>query len=122
MSLNFLIEQDRHGKIPTRITVYDDIEDAEERLCRLEDEQTDELNACLKAGRPVRMEYVILGAESVETIKGTHARYFGGEYEVVVPTETHYHYIGSWQDKLHWTREEMISAESWAFTRALTRP
>ncbi len=120
MSLNFLIEHDRHGKIPTRVTVYDDIEDAEERLCRLEDEQMDELNAGLKAGKPVRMEYVILGADSVETIKRTHARYFGGEYEVVVPTEIYY--IAGWQDKLHWTREEKVSAESWAFTRALTRP
>ena len=78
MSLNFLIEHDRHGKIPTRITVYDDVEDAEERLYRLEDEQEDELHACLKAGKPVRMEYVILGAASVETIKRTHGRYFGG--------------------------------------------
>ena len=120
MSLNFLIEHDRHGKIPTRITVYDDVEDAEERLYRLEDEQEDELHACLKAGKPVRMEYVILGAASVETIKRTHGRYFGGEYEVVVPTESFY--IASWREKLHWTPEEKISAESWAFARALSKP
>lgn len=79
----------------------------------------DELNACLKAGKPVRMEYVILGADSVETIKRTHARYFGGEYEVLNPTEVSY--IASWQDKLHWTPEEKISAESWAFARAVTK-
>ena len=38
MSLSFLIEHDRHGKIPTMITVYDDVEEAEERFCRLDDE------------------------------------------------------------------------------------
>ena len=61
MSQNFLIEHDRHGKIPTRITVYADWQIAEERLFRLDMEQLDELNACLKAGKPVRMEYVVLG-------------------------------------------------------------
>ena len=77
MSLNFLIEHDRHGKIPTRITVYDDIEDAEERLCRLEDEQMDELNACLKVGqaRPHGVCYP-RRQHSVETIKRTHAPLF----------------------------------------------
>ena len=90
MSQNFLIEHDRHRKVPTRITVYDDLDSANERLCRLEDEQLDELNACLKAGKPVRMEYVVLGSASLETIKQTHSRYFGGEYEVVKPTEIHY--------------------------------
>lgn len=98
MSLNFLVEHDRHGKIPTRITVYDDLEAANERLYKLEDEQMDELNACLKAGKPVRMEYVVLGGASVETIKQTHARYFLGEYEVLVPTEIRY--LTSWRDDL----------------------
>ena len=58
----------------------------------------DELNACLKAGKPVRMEYVILGGASVESIKQTHARYFWGEYEVLTPTEIHYR--TSWRDNL----------------------
>ena len=85
MSLSFLVEHDRHGKIPTRITVYDDWKAAEERLFRLELDQLDVLNACLKAGKPVRMEYVVLGGASLETIKQTHGRYFGGEYEVLRP-------------------------------------
>lgn len=119
MSLNFLIEHDRHGKIPTRITIYEDLCQANERLYRLEDQQMDELNACLKAGKPVRMEYVVLGGKSVESIKRTHGRYFGGEYEVVKPTEIYY--IASWREKLNWTREERIAAESKAFAHAISR-
>lgn len=87
MSLSFLVEHDRHRKIPTKITVYDDWQAAEERLFRLDLEQLDELNACLKAGKPVRMEYVVLGGASLDTIKQTHSRYFGGEYEVLNPAE-----------------------------------
>ena len=98
MSLNFLIEHDRHGKIPTRITVYDDLQVANERLYKLEDAQMDELAASLKVGRSVRMEYVVLGGKSLETIKQTHARYFWGEYEVVSPIETRY--LASWRDDL----------------------
>lgn len=98
MNLNFLVEHDRHGKIPTRITVYENIDDAEERLYKLDIDQLDELNACLKAGKPVRMEYVILGGASVESIKQTHARYFWGEYEVLVPKEIRY--LASWRDGL----------------------
>ena len=90
MSQHFLIEHDRHRKVPTRITVYEDIKMARERLYKLEDDQMDELNACLKAGKPVRIEYVILGGKSLETIKQTHSRYFMGEYEVLQPTEIHY--------------------------------
>lgn len=90
MSLSFLVEHDRHGKVPTRITVYDDWKAAEERLFRLDMEQLDELNACLKAGKPVRMEYVVLGGVSLETIKQTHGRYFWGEYEVLHPVEICY--------------------------------
>ena len=90
MSLNFLVEHDRHGKVPTRITVYENIDDAEERLYKLDVDQLDELNACLEAGKPVRMEYVVLGGASVESIKQTHARYFWGEYEVLTPTEIRY--------------------------------
>lgn len=90
MSLNFLIEHDRHRKVPTRITVYEDWQIAEERLFRLDMEQLDELNACLKAGKPVRMEYVVISARSVETLKKTHGRYFWGEYEVLHPVEINY--------------------------------
>ena len=90
MSQHFLVEHDRHRKVPTRITVYEDIKMARERLYKLEDDQMDELNACLKAGKPVRIEYVILGGKSLETIKQTHSRYFMGEYEVLQPTEIHY--------------------------------
>lgn len=98
MSLNFLVEHDRHGKVPTRITVYENIDDAEERLYKLDIDQLDELNACLKAGKPVRMEYVVLGGASVESIKQTHARYFWGDYEVLTPTEICYR--ASWRDNL----------------------
>ena len=117
MSLHFLVEYDRHWKIPTRITVYDKPGDAEERLYRLDIEQLDELNACLEAGKPVRMEYVVLGADSLETIKRTHSRYFGGEYEVVKPTEIHY--LATWQEQQQWTPEEAMAARTRAFTRAL---
>lgn len=117
MSQNFLIEHDRHWKIPTRITVYDDLDSANERLCRLEDEQLDELNACLKAGKPVRMEYVVLGAASLDTIKQTHSRYFGGEYEVVQPTEIHY--LASWREQQSWTPEDALAEQARAFTRAM---
>lgn len=89
-SKNFLVEHDRHGKVPTRITEYDDWKVAEERLFRLDLEQLDELNACLKAGKPVRMEYVVISALSVETLKQTHGRYFWGEYEVLRPVEIRY--------------------------------
>ena len=51
MTQHFLIEHDRHWKIPTRITIYDDLEQANGRLDTLENEQLAELNACLKAGR-----------------------------------------------------------------------
>ena len=117
MSQNFLIEHDRHGKVPTRITMYDDLDVANERLYRLEDEQMDELNACLKSGTPVRMEYVVLGAASLEAIKQTHSRYFGGDYEVVMPTEIHY--LASWREQQRWTPEEKRAKQAQAFTRAM---
>lgn len=106
MSLNFLVEHDRHGKVPTRITIYENIDDAEERLYKLEDDQMEELNSCLKAGKPVRMEYVVLGGKSLETIKQTHARYFWGEYEVLTPTEIRY--LASWRDNLPQTTIQNI--------------
>ena len=106
MSLNFLVEHDRHGKVPTRITVYENIDDAEERLYKLDIDQLDELNAGLKAGKPVRMEYVVLGGASVESIKQTHARYFWGDYEVLTPTEIRYR--TSWQDDFPQTTTQNV--------------
>ena len=87
MDKYYLIEHDRRGKVPTRITAYSEFDDAEKRLCKLDIDQLDELNACLSAGRPVRMEYVVICAQSVESVKQTHARYFQSDYEVLTPTE-----------------------------------
>ena len=87
MDKYYLIEHDRHGRVPTRITEYGEFKDAEKRLCQLDIDQLDELNACLSAGQPVRMEYVVICAQSVESVKQTHARYFQGDYEVLMPTE-----------------------------------
>ena len=89
MDKYYLIEHDRHGKVPTRMTEYDEFKNAENRLCQLDIDQLDELNACLSAGKPVRMEYVVICARSVESVKQTHARYFQGDYEVLTPTEIH---------------------------------
>ena len=90
MDKYYLIEHDRHGKIPTRITEYGEFEDAEGRLYRLDIDQLDELNACLEAGKPVRMEYVVICSQSLESVKQTHARYFWGDYEVLTPVEIGY--------------------------------
>jgi hypothetical protein len=90
MDKYYLIEHDRHGKVPTRITEYCEFKDAEERLCKLDIDQMDELNACLSAGKPVRMEYVVICAQSVVSVKQTHARYFQSDYEVLTPREIRY--------------------------------
>ena len=87
MDKYYLIEHDRHGKMPTRITEYREFEDAEGRLYRLDIDQLGELNACLESGKPVRMEYVVICSQSVESVKQTHARYFWGDYEVLTPVE-----------------------------------
>ena len=120
MTQHFLIEHDRHWKIPTRITIYDDLDQANVRLDTLENEQLAELNAGLKAGRPVRMEYVVLGAASLATIKRTHGRYFGGDYEVVTSVESG----GSAAQgrRSQQTPEESRSAQAKAFADALTAP
>ena len=120
MTQHFLIEHDRHWLIPTRITIYDDLDQANGRLDTLENEQMAELNACLKAGRPVRMEYVVLGAASLATIKRTHGRYFGGDYEVVTSVESSC--IAAWDRRSQQTQEESRSAQAKAFTDALTAP
>ena len=90
MDKYYLIEHDRHGKVPTRITEYGEFKDAEKRLCQLDIDQLDELNACLNAGKPVCMEYIVICAQSVESVKQTHARYFQSDYEVLTPTEIRY--------------------------------
>ena len=87
MDKYYLIEHDRHGKVPTRITEYSKFEDAEERLYKLDVDQMDELNACLQAGKPVRVENVVICSKSVESVKQTHGRYFQGDYEVLIPRE-----------------------------------
>lgn len=56
MNLNFLIEHDRHGKIPTRITPYHDREQAERSLLKLDLTQMDELNRQTLDSPPFRME------------------------------------------------------------------
>ena len=95
MDKYYLIEHDRHGKVPTRITAYRKFNDAEKRLCKLDIDQLDELNACLSAGTPVRMEFVVICAQSVESVKQTHARYFQSDYEVLTPTEIHHAVSGT---------------------------
>lgn len=82
MSTKFLVEHDRHGKLPTRVTEYTDAKAAYHRLNELEACQLDELNASIRSGQPVRMEYVVIGAKSLDTIKSTHGRYFNHRYEV----------------------------------------
>ena len=37
-----------------------------------------------------QMEYVVISALSVETLKQTHGRYFWGEYEALHPVESNY--------------------------------
>ena len=40
------------------------------------------------------MEYVVLGTASLATIKRTHGRYFGGDYDVVKSMESSC--VGAW--------------------------
>ena len=66
------------------------------------------------------MEYVVLGATSLATIKRTHGRYFGGDYEVVASVES----SGSAarDQRPQQTPEERRSVEAKAFANALTAP
>ena len=50
-----------------------------ERLKELETGQLDELNHFIKAGIPLRMEYVLLLSESEESLRVTHGNYFGDD-------------------------------------------
>lgn len=86
MSLTFLIDHDRREELPTKITEYADAAAAYRRLRELENDQLEELNDCLQSGRPVHMEYVVIRAKSLATLKATHGRYFDGRYEVLHQT------------------------------------
>ena len=114
MDKYFLIEHDRHGKVPTRITEYDQFEDAEKRLFKLDLDQIEELNACLDAGKPVRMEYVVICSQSVESVKHTHGRYFWGDYEVLASVEVRYVNGEMGDDAISTTTSEVTSVPATA--------
>lgn len=78
----FLVEYDRHEGKLRNLTEYAEPEGraaAWERLKELEASQWDELLVSVKAGVPLRMEYVLLVAESEEAIRVTHGNYFGDD-------------------------------------------
>ncbi len=83
--LHFLIEHDRHGKEPTRITQFADPYEARAQLYPLDLEQLDELNASLESGVPLRWEYVILSSTSLESTMATHHRYYLYDFQVHRP-------------------------------------
>ena len=77
----FVVEYDRHKHHLQRITEYTEPEQRQaawERLKELEEGQADELQHFVKTGIPLRMEYVLLLADSVETLRITHGNYFDG--------------------------------------------
>ena len=76
----FLVEYDRHEHALRNLTEYPEPERRDEalrELRRLEESQADELERFVKTGIPLRMEYVLLIAESEEAIRVTHGNYFG---------------------------------------------
>ena len=76
----FLVEYDRHERSLRNLTEYAEPEQRDaawRELRRLEESQADELNQFIKTGIPLRMEYVLLIAESEEDIRVTHGNYFG---------------------------------------------
>ena len=76
----FLVEYDRHEHALRNLTEYAEPEQRKEayhRLTELEESQADELERFVKTGIPLRMEYVLLIAESEEDIRVTHGNYFG---------------------------------------------
>ena len=76
----FLVEYDRHKRTLRNLTEYAEPEQRQEansRLTELEESQADELERFVKTGVPLRMEYVLLIAESEEAIRVTHGNYFG---------------------------------------------
>ncbi len=79
----FLVEYDRHERNLRNLTEYKEPEQREEawsRLRELEKEQFPELQHFVKTGVPLRMEYVLLIAESEEAIRVTHGNYFGDDH------------------------------------------
>ena len=77
----FLVEYDRHERELVNLTEYAEPEQRDaawSSLRELEKEQWPELDQCLKIGGQVRMEYVLLIAESEEDIRVTHGNYFNG--------------------------------------------
>lgn len=76
----FLVEYDRHKHNLRNLTEYAEPEERDialRELRRLEESQSDELERFVKTGVPLRMEYVLLIAESEEAIRVTHGNYFG---------------------------------------------
>ena len=47
-------------------------------MTELEESQADELQSFVKTGVPLRMEYALLLADSVDILRITHGNYFGG--------------------------------------------
>lgn len=79
----FLVEYDRHELNLRKLTEYAEPEQRDEawkRLLELEEEQFPELQNFVKTGTPLRMEYVLLLAESEEAIRVSHGNYFGEGY------------------------------------------
>ena len=79
----FLVEYDRYGNVLRNLTEYVDPEQREEawaQLRYLEKKQFPELQRSAETGEPLRMEYVLLIAESEEAIRVTHGNYFGDEH------------------------------------------
>ena len=77
----FVVEYDRHKHKLDKITEYAEPEQRQEawkRLQELEEGQADELQRFVTTGVPLRMEYVLLLADSVETLRITHGNYFDG--------------------------------------------
>lgn len=79
----FLVEYDRHEHVLRNLAEYSEPEQRQEansRLTELEESQANELERFVKTGTPLRMEYVLLLAESEEAIRVTHGNYFGDNH------------------------------------------
>ena len=79
----FLVEYDRHQRRLHNLTEYAEPEQREEawsQLRHLERKQFPELQRFAETGVPLRMEYVLLIAESEEAIRVTHGNYFGDDH------------------------------------------
>lgn len=77
----FVVEYDRHKFKLNKITEYAEPEQRQEAwnyLRELEESQADELNHFIKTGIPLRMEYVLLLADSEDALRVTHPNYFYG--------------------------------------------